>query len=100
MGNFQGNKLYQQNQMIKCLKKDAQQSLLTQDDRTVAPYAVNGNKWFGFDDEYSIRRKSEYIISMGLGGGMLWSVDTDDFNGQCGKAFPLLVAMNEVSILR
>ena len=57
---------------------------------------MNGNKWFGFDDEYSIRRKSEYIISMGLGGGMLWSVDTDDFNGQCGKAFPLLVAMNEV----
>ena len=61
---------------------------------------MNGNKWFGFDDEYSIKRKSEYIISMGLGGGMLWSVDTDDFNGQCGKAFPLLVAMNEVSILR
>ena len=67
-----------------------------QDDRTVAPYAVNGRKWFGFDDEYSIKKKSEYILSMGLGGGMLWSVDTDDFNGFCGRKFGLLATMNEV----
>ena len=61
----------------------------------MAPYVVNGRKWFSFDDEYSIRNKSEYILSMGLGGGMVWSVDTDDFKGFCGKRFGVLATINE-----
>ena len=66
-----------------------------QDENSVAPYVVNGRKWFSFDDEYSIRNKSEYILSMGLGGGMVWSVDTDDFKGFCGKRFGVLATINE-----
>merc|ERR1712098_471957 len=63
---------------------------------SVAPYVVNGRRWFSFDDEYSVRNKSEYILSMGLGGGMVWSVDTDDYKGFCGKKFGVLATMNQV----
>ena len=66
----------------------------------MSPYAVNGRKWFSFDDERSIRTKSEYVLSMGLGGGMIWSVDTDDFKGVCsGIKFPILSTMFEVLTL-
>ena len=71
-------------------------SKLLKNDWSVAPYVVNGRKWFGFDDEYSIANKSQYILDMGLGGGMIWSVDTDDYKGFCGKKFGVLATMNQV----
>ena len=63
----------------------------TQDEYVVAPYAFNGGKWLGFDDEESVRIKSQYILDEGYGGGMVWSIDTDDFQGFCtGKKFGLI----------
>merc|ERR1719273_1426731 len=41
------------------------------------PYAYNGNQWVGYDDEATIKKKSEYIISKGLGGGMVWAIGMD-----------------------
>lgn len=33
----------------------------------------------------------DYIIKKGLGGGMIWSLETDDFRGKCGDGkYPLL----------
>ena len=55
------------------------------------PYAVNGNQWIGYDDEQSLQEKVDFLKSRGLGGGMVWSIDTDDFKGLCGKGkYPLL----------
>jgi chitinase len=51
------------------------------DPMVVAPYVYNNQYWLGYDDEYSIKVKSEYILEMGLAGGMVWSIDTDDFHG-------------------
>ena len=65
----------------------------------VAPYAVKGNNWLSLDDEESIRVKSEYIKQEGFAGGMVWSIDTDDFWGFCtGTKFGLTHTIAEVSI--
>ena len=49
------------------------------------------------DDEESIRIKSEYIKQEGFAGGMVWSIDTDDFWGFCtGTKFGLTHTIAEV----
>ncbi|XP_034193394.1 putative chitinase 10 isoform X2 [Osmia lignaria lignaria] len=51
----------------------------------MGPYAFKGNQWVSFDDVESIRRKAQYVKDMGLGGGMVWALDLDDFRGRCGE---------------
>ncbi|KAA0201537.1 hypothetical protein HAZT_HAZT005430 [Hyalella azteca] len=64
---------------------------------TMGPYAYRGNQWVGFDDVGVIRYKSEYIKQMGLGGGMIWALDLDDFRDRCGcEKHPLLRTINRV----
>ena len=63
----------------------------------IGPYAYKGRQWVGFDDKDMIRRKSEYIRKMGLGGGMIWALDLDDFNNRCGEGnHPLLSTIKSV----
>ncbi|RNA08689.1 acidic mammalian chitinase-like [Brachionus plicatilis] len=53
-------------------------------------------EWVGFDDVKSIEVKVEYIIKHKLGGGMLWSLDMDDFTGTfCNQGkYPILTTVN------
>lgn len=62
----------------------------------MAPYMHNNLKWVSFDNEKSIRKKSEYAYGQGLAGVMVWSIDTDDFTGNAcgGPDFPLLRTIN------
>ncbi|XP_068222684.1 probable chitinase 10 isoform X2 [Palaemon carinicauda] len=63
----------------------------------MGPYAYSGKQWFGYDDIAMIRYKSEYIKKMGLGGGMIWALDLDDFRNRCGcENHPLLRTINRV----
>jgi len=56
-----------------------------------APYAYKGNLWIGYDDEESMKAKAQYATYMGLGGAMVWSIETDDFRGTCGgRPFSLI----------
>lgn len=56
-----------------------------------------GNQWVSFDDKATIRRKSEYIRKMDLGGGMIWALDLDDFKNRCGEGrHPLLTIIRNV----
>ncbi|ETN64260.1 chitotriosidase-1 [Anopheles darlingi] len=55
-----------------------------------ATYAVSGNQWVGYDDVQSIKQKCSIIAQYGLGGGMVWSIETDDFLGRCGTKYELL----------
>ncbi|CAL4096918.1 unnamed protein product [Meganyctiphanes norvegica] len=67
------------------------------DENVAAPWAVKGNQWIGFDDAESITIKSKWGKSLGLGGAMIWSLETDDFRNICGQgSFPLLSAINKV----
>uniref|UniRef100_A0A182QY58 chitinase n=1 Tax=Anopheles farauti TaxID=69004 RepID=A0A182QY58_9DIPT len=61
----------------------------------IGPYAHSGNQWVSYDDVDEIRRKSQFVKQMNLGGGMVWALDLDDFRGKCGcGTHPLLRTMN------
>lgn len=60
-------------------------------DGRMGPYAHNGNQWVSFDDQAMLQRKARFIKSLGIGGGMVWALDLDDFKGRCGQGkHPLL----------
>jgi len=46
------------------------------------PYAYDekGKNWITYDDLRSISLKVDFIEEKGLGGGMFWAIDLDDFN--------------------
>nr|CAD7256216.1 unnamed protein product [Timema shepardi]CAD7574969.1 unnamed protein product [Timema californicum] len=80
-----------------CEKFSAGGWTIVWDDEQKTPYAYSGNQWVGYDNVESIKIKSEYIVANGLGGGMFWSLETDDFHGFCyGYSFPLISAVNKV----
>lgn len=63
----------------------------------MGPYAYKGNQWVSFDDKAMLRRKSELIRSLGLGGGMVWALDLDDFKNRCDEGVhPLLTEIQRV----
>lgn len=63
----------------------------------MGPYAYKGNQWVSFDDPDMIRRKSEFIRRMDLGGGMVWALDLDDFRDRCGQGVhPLMNVIRDV----
>ena len=63
----------------------------------MGPYAYKDRQWVGFDDVATIRRKSEFVRELGLGGGMVWALDLDDFNNRCGQGkHPLMNTIKAV----
>ncbi|XP_046399190.1 acidic mammalian chitinase-like [Ischnura elegans] len=61
------------------------------DDTSQAPYAVNYLDWISYDDEVSIKKKADYIKDNGYAGGMIFTIDVDDFRGvNGGDTFPLV----------
>ena len=67
------------------------------DPHHLAPYIYRDRQWVGYDDVESIKVKAEFIKAMRLAGGMIWSVETDDFIGKChGEKYPLLKTINRV----
>ncbi|CAK9814906.1 Acidic mammalian chitinase [Anthophora quadrimaculata] len=69
---------------------------VVRDEQEKVPYAYNGKQWISYDDAQSVREKAKFIKSLGLGGAMVWSIDTDDFRGNCGKKYPLLSTLHDV----
>ena len=65
-----------------------------------APYMFRGDRWVSFDDEKSLRLKANFAFDEGLAGVMVWSIDTDDFNGVCGTKYPLLRSLNRALFRR
>lgn len=58
--------------------------------------AVQGDQWVTYDDGETVAIKSKYVKEKGLGGVMFWTIDTDDFNGDCNnEAYPMVLAANK-----
>lgn len=74
------------------------------DEKTRTPFLALENKVIAYDDPRSIREKIKFAISKRLAGAMVWSIDTDDFQGDCVeqgldfKNFPLMRSINKAII--
>ncbi|XP_023943910.2 probable chitinase 2 [Bicyclus anynana] len=53
------------------------------DDRAATPYLRDGERVIVYDNPRSIAIKVKMATDYGLGGLMVWSIDTDDFRGLC-----------------
>ncbi|KAH8251500.1 hypothetical protein KR038_006505, partial [Drosophila bunnanda] len=63
----------------------------------MGPYARKGTQWVSFDDPAIIRKKSQLVRALNLGGGMVWALDLDDFRNRCGDGVhPLLRQIHDV----
>lgn len=62
----------------------------------LAPYSTNGPWWIGYDDVDSIRLKAQFVNSRGLGGAMVWSIESDDWRGDYGPRYTLLSEIKRV----
>ena len=52
--------------------------------------------WVGYDDPAMAVVKSKYVLSKGLGGVSVWSIDIDDSRNIFGKGVnPMLTAISE-----
>ncbi|KAJ9590785.1 hypothetical protein L9F63_016171 [Diploptera punctata] len=58
-------------------------------------YAYKGNQWISYDDEAVLEAKAQYVLDKGLAGIMMYSLESDDFGGNCDTAYPLLTAINK-----
>nr|CAH7717807.1 unnamed protein product [Callosobruchus chinensis] len=64
-------------------------------DEMKVPFRYKDDQLVGYDDVRSMKEKVLYANSKKLGGIMIWSLDTDDFRGLCGEAYPLLKTIHE-----
>ena len=59
-------------------------------------HATKGDKWISYDNQRSIRLKTNYAYEHNLAGVMVSAIDTDDFRGNCGGGkYPLLRTINK-----
>ncbi|CAN7939150.1 unnamed protein product, partial [Ixodes hexagonus] len=94
-GPFTGEPGYQGYNEI-CLQLLSGGWKMTRDPYVGAPVVVKDREWIGFDDVESLTAKVEFAMSKGLAGAMVWSIETDDFTGQCGGTVnPLLKAIHK-----
>nr|AJG44542.1 chitinase 2 [Cnaphalocrocis medinalis] len=54
-------------------------------EQSSTPYLRDGGRIITYDNARSIAIKVKTAIDYGLGGLMVWSIDTDDFKGFCDK---------------
>jgi len=63
---------------------------------TFSSYSGTKDQWYSFDDTESLRFKVQLANKYNLLGGMVWSVETDDFQGSCGDGVnPLMLAIKD-----
>ncbi|XP_044737016.1 probable endochitinase [Chrysoperla carnea] len=62
----------------------------------MVPYMVKDYDWIGYENELSIALKTQFAMEKGLGGVMIWSLETDDLTGFSGQKFVFLKTINNI----
>lgn len=58
-------------------------------------YLYSSGNWMSMENSVSIKAKGSLANQYNLAGVMVWSIDQDDYNGQCSSCtWPLLKALN------
>ncbi|XP_072388467.1 probable chitinase 2 [Diabrotica undecimpunctata] len=90
------------NEICKELKNKTSDWKIYWDDESRTPFAVSENKVISYDNEQSIAEKVHFAMEKDLAGTMVWSVDTDDFQGDCSEEdnedfvnFPIMRCINK-----
>ncbi|XP_012274435.1 probable chitinase 2 [Orussus abietinus] len=94
------------NEVCRELSNRTKEWINSWDDESQTAYAVNGDKVVVYDNPKSIRAKIDFVAKLQLAGVMVWSIDTDDFRGECstlhdfltplkGFTYPLMRAINQ-----
>ncbi|KAL0882853.1 hypothetical protein ABMA27_016384 [Loxostege sticticalis] len=82
-------------------EEDEEWTVMHPNPKAMGPVAFKGNQWVGYDDIAIVKKKAEYVAENGLGGIMFWSIDNDDFRGNChDKPYPLIEAAKEAYIVK
>ncbi|XP_070162006.1 probable chitinase 2 [Polyergus mexicanus] len=77
------------------------------DNYSSTAYAIKEDQVVVYDDRKAIMMKVEYVKRQKLAGVMVWSIDTDDFQGKCsslhgdmtlldGHDYPLMKSINTI----
>jgi len=72
--------------------------VIVHDESMNEPYEYNlskDNLWISYEDPDSVRLKAAYARDQGLAGCMMWSMNLDDFNGNCGRPYDLITSITE-----
>jgi len=63
------------------------------DDVQKCPFIFQDGVWIGYEDQKSYREELSWLIEQDLAGAFVWSLDMDDFLGQCSSSngtYPLI----------
>lgn len=77
---------------------------LIQEENAKVPYLYKQTEWISFDSPQSVRVKAEYIKRQNLRGAMIYALNSDDYEGLCGKTifsntsdnFPLVASIRNI----
>ncbi|XP_075167844.1 putative chitinase 10 [Haematobia irritans] len=60
------------------------------DEKTATSTTYYDDKVIDYESIYSLSKKLDFANEIGLKGVTIWSLDTDDYLGICGRKYPLL----------
>lgn len=78
--------------------------VMKEDPDAKVPYLYMGSEWVSFDSPFSAMEKAQYIKEHDLRGAMIYSLNADDFAGECDEnikgsvKFPLAVSIKNVLV--
>lgn len=59
---------------------------ITRDNEAKVSYLYKNKEWVSYDDPQSVMEKAKFIIENKLGGAMIYSLNADDYKGECRGA--------------